>query len=501
MSQLYANNASALLISDLLVADATITLAPGEGDQFPLPDAGDDTSFSMMTLEDVGGNIEIVKMTERSGDILTIERAQEDTAPAGFAIGSRVECRLTAGSLANFKQVADQYELRGDLIDSDGIRLWHQQDPSTYQFFTLRYYTLDVLGVPIMQIESPPGIDGLSVFFTVTGPDGTLKHATFNPDFSNTAPVPATGQVAFTAPGVVAWNTINGGLVNPTMYGSWENDVPSNTFKLQFAANKTNPVSFEFRPRDEFEAEHPVLINKDGSITARSLYQLQSSYDGTYSEAKPVDISYGLSTTRPGDTDVVRFIRSNYSTALRQMEYHFITNYVTSTDPVVYSSRIVKLNAEGTISVPVGPTDDSHLTNKQYVDNIALGTSTGEGLNIMAEKLYGRTVLFNNAGGANNDGTIYTLDSGLAFSDFYSVEVTFISSNGMYSMTLDTQTLADKGYTEGWTVIPSDGTGQDNRIAWWNPRSDTTFDTGEASLNSGKCVRIIGRFPKNAGGV
>ena len=108
MSQIYANNASSLLIADLLVADTTITLAPGEGDQFPLPDAGDDLSFTMCTLEDVGGNIEIVKMTERSGDILTIVRAQEDTAPAGFGIGSRVECRLTAGSLANFKQIASR---------------------------------------------------------------------------------------------------------------------------------------------------------------------------------------------------------------------------------------------------------------------------------------------------------------------------------------------------------------------------------------------------------
>src|SRR5210317_1867002 len=111
MSQLFTNNASALLISDLLVADTTITLAPGEGDQFPLPDSGDDESFAMLTLEDVGGNIEIVKMPERSGDILTIIRGQESTIPSGFATGSRVEARLTAGSLDNFKQVADQYDL------------------------------------------------------------------------------------------------------------------------------------------------------------------------------------------------------------------------------------------------------------------------------------------------------------------------------------------------------------------------------------------------------
>lgn len=502
MSQLYANNASSLLISDLLVADTTITVAPGEGDQFPLPDAGDATSFSMMTLEDVGGNIEIVKMTERSGDILTIVRAQEDTAPAGFGIGSRVECRLTAGSLDNFKQIADQYELRGDLIDSDGLRLWHQQDPSTYQFFTLRYYTLDVFGIPIMQIESPPGIDGLSVFFTVTGPDGTLKHATLNPDFSNSAPAPATGEVAFTAPGVFAWNTINGGLFNPSMYASWEKDVSTNTFKLQFAANKTNPVSFEFQCRDEFEAVHAVLLNKDGSVTANTQYQIINSHSGTYTEAKPMDIAFGLSTLRPGDTDFLRFRRDNQETALRQLGYEFSTTTEVSSDPVTYETRTVLINPNGTVSATPSPTQDQHLTNKLYVDSVASGASTGEGLNIMAASLYGRTVLWNNAAG-DNSGTTKTITAGNKFSDFYEIEITFYDSgnDNFYSMIIDTDTLTDKGYTTGWAVIPNAGTGQDNRLAYWHPLSDTTFKATHDNLSNGKAVRVIGKFPKNAGGV
>ena len=59
MSQLFTNNGSSLLVEDLLVADTTVNLAPGEGDQFPLPDPGDDDSFAMLTLEDVGGNFEV----------------------------------------------------------------------------------------------------------------------------------------------------------------------------------------------------------------------------------------------------------------------------------------------------------------------------------------------------------------------------------------------------------------------------------------------------------
>ena len=99
MSQLFTNNASSVLVEDLLSSATSINLGPGEGEQFPLPDSGDPTSYAILTLEDVNGNFEIVKLTERTGDLLTIERAQENTIAAGFATGSRVECRLTAGAL------------------------------------------------------------------------------------------------------------------------------------------------------------------------------------------------------------------------------------------------------------------------------------------------------------------------------------------------------------------------------------------------------------------
>jgi hypothetical protein len=76
VSQLFTNNASSVLVEDLLVAATSVNLGPGEGDQFPLPDSGDPTSYAILTLEDVNGNFEIVKLTERTGDLLTIERAQ-----------------------------------------------------------------------------------------------------------------------------------------------------------------------------------------------------------------------------------------------------------------------------------------------------------------------------------------------------------------------------------------------------------------------------------------
>ena len=502
MSQLYANNASALLIEDLLVSDTTVTLAPGEGDAFPLPDAGDDTSFALLTLEDVGGNIEIVKMTERSGDILTIVRAQESTIPSGFATGSRIEARLTAGSLANFKQVADQYELRGDVIDSDGLRLWHQQDPSTYQFFKIRYYTDDAFGIPWLHFEAPPGITGLSIWQSVTAPDGSLRGAGLIQDSQNVAPFPALGNPSWQVPGTIRWTTINTALISPVMYGSFEYDVPTTTFKFQFAANKTNPISFEFRCRDEFEVEHNILFNKDGSLSARRNLQIANGSQGTYPNADPINILALPGIVNAGTTDYLYFQGDDHGNRIRELGYWFSTRYqVADSDPVTYASAQIIFQPIGTIYASAPPAEPEDLTNKQYVDNAISTATTGAGLNTLVAQFYGRTVLWNNDAGVI-DGSTQTLTGG-AFSDFYEIEVTFNDTgNGyFYSKVIDTQTLADKGYSTGWVIIENAGTGQDNRLAYFNPKSDTTFTADHANLSAARAVRIIGKFPKNAGGV
>jgi len=501
MSQLFTNNASALLISDLLVADTTITLAPGEGDQFPLPDSGDDESFAMLTLEDVGGNIEIVKMPERSGDILTIIRGQESTIPSGFATGSRVEARLTAGSLDNFKQVADQYDLRGDVIDSDGFRIWHQQDPSTYQFFNLRYYTADAAGIPWLHIESPPGITGLSVWNSVTAPDGSTRGAGLLQDYDNVAPFPALGEVAWSCPGVIRVLTVKNPTTSPQMFQSFDDDVPTSTFKYQFAANKTNPVSYEFRCRDEFEVEHNVLFNKDGSLTAKRTLQIVNGSSETYPNAGAVNMLFAPGVFDAGVADYLYFLADGKETRERELGFWFQTRYqVEQSDPVTFADANIIFTKIGNINTPTPPTEPGHLTNKAYVDQAIADGSTGTGLAQLASDLYGRTILWNNDAGVI-DGSTQTLTGGV-FSEFYTIEVTFYDAGNdyFYSTRIDTQTLADKGFSTGWCIIPNKGTGNDNRLAYWNPRSDSTFTATHDNASDTRCVRVLGINPKNPGG-
>jgi hypothetical protein len=90
------NNASGTLATAINASDTGIVLTTGNGASFPTLGASD---YFYATLESTGGTLEVVKATARSGDSLTIVRAQEGTTANSFAAGSRFELRVTAQSV------------------------------------------------------------------------------------------------------------------------------------------------------------------------------------------------------------------------------------------------------------------------------------------------------------------------------------------------------------------------------------------------------------------
>lgn len=97
----WKNNASSTMASGITNVATQVTVQAGQGALFPSPTAG---QYAVITLEDVSGNIEITQCTGRTGDTLTIVRAQESTTGLAFSSGSRVECRVTAGVLTALLQ-------------------------------------------------------------------------------------------------------------------------------------------------------------------------------------------------------------------------------------------------------------------------------------------------------------------------------------------------------------------------------------------------------------
>jgi hypothetical protein len=78
-----------------------MTVATGTGAQFPTLGASD---YFYATLESSQGTQEIVKVTARSGDNLTIVRAQDGSTANSFGIGARIELRINAAATTDFLQ-------------------------------------------------------------------------------------------------------------------------------------------------------------------------------------------------------------------------------------------------------------------------------------------------------------------------------------------------------------------------------------------------------------
>ena len=91
---LFANNARSTLRSAITAASPALLLQIGTGELFPTPGEGD--TF-LATLQDSAGRIEIVEISGRSGDQLTVlQRGLDGTSAKTFEPGTVVSMRVTA---------------------------------------------------------------------------------------------------------------------------------------------------------------------------------------------------------------------------------------------------------------------------------------------------------------------------------------------------------------------------------------------------------------------
>lgn len=119
----FTNNASGVLASSITTSSTSITLTTGQGSLFPSLAAGE---FFYATLVDSSNNYEIVKVTARSTDVMTVVRAQDNTSARAFAGGDRFELRPVAAAMVALLQDAKDYTdtSAGGLINA------HISDPT-----------------------------------------------------------------------------------------------------------------------------------------------------------------------------------------------------------------------------------------------------------------------------------------------------------------------------------------------------------------------------------
>ena len=104
MSVKFSNNGHSTLAASLTSSGTSITVASGHGARFPSLSSGE---YFYATLIDASNNLEIVKVTARSSDVLTVTRAQEGTTARAYAIGDRIELRVTAQGLSDLIGTVD----------------------------------------------------------------------------------------------------------------------------------------------------------------------------------------------------------------------------------------------------------------------------------------------------------------------------------------------------------------------------------------------------------
>jgi len=92
------NDAVSRIASGISSSATSIVLTPGTGLLFPTLSSGD---YFPATLIKSDGSREIVRVTARSTDVLTVVRAQEGTVALTFNANDRIELRLTAGTFTD----------------------------------------------------------------------------------------------------------------------------------------------------------------------------------------------------------------------------------------------------------------------------------------------------------------------------------------------------------------------------------------------------------------
>lgn len=99
----FANGATGALNAPISAGDTSLTLQSGQGALFPNPSGSQQFALTL-TNKATGLINEIMYCTARSGDTLTVVRAQEGTSAVSWAAGDFANNYLTAGTAAAFLQ-------------------------------------------------------------------------------------------------------------------------------------------------------------------------------------------------------------------------------------------------------------------------------------------------------------------------------------------------------------------------------------------------------------
>ncbi|NTE96681.1 hypothetical protein [Agrobacterium tumefaciens] len=98
MAVKFSNNAKTKLVAAINSTDTVVRITAGTGELFPILDKEGD--WFPLAITNESAQLEIVRATSRTGDAITVQRAQEGTQARAYSFGDAVYLPATAGALA-----------------------------------------------------------------------------------------------------------------------------------------------------------------------------------------------------------------------------------------------------------------------------------------------------------------------------------------------------------------------------------------------------------------
>ena len=279
MGIVFKNNAKTTLASSLSNSATSATVT--DGSVFPSLSAGE---FFLVTFDD-GTNNEICKCTARSGNTLTIVRAQESTTARAFSSGDSAEGRVTAGVLEQI-----------------------QENIASKSANQTVFNTTTSGGATTYNIGTNPGVEANAMVFL----NGVLQHhdtLSFSGTNLTFDAAPANGL----ALEVIIDNLINLQSSNLTVDSFTAADVsgsPQTDFTLSDTpAAETNLIVFVdgvFQDQDAYTISSNTLTITTGVIAGRgvTVYVINPVNIGTPSDSTVTSAKLSGNITMPGTLTV-----------------------------------------------------------------------------------------------------------------------------------------------------------------------------------------------------
>lgn len=244
MAQILKNNVSGVLSTQLNSADTSMVLV--DASNFPAPTGGD---FYLLTLVGLNTNgqeatWEVVKVTAKAINTLSITRAQESTTNQLWPVGTAVQMRLTAGSVATKDDLTTKQPLDAELTAIAALAgtsgLLKKTAANTWSLDTTAYTTnvgdVTLTGAQTLTNKTLTGYT--ETVYNLAGTDiavanGTIQTKTLSANTTFTESLAdgqsvilgiTAGAFSITWPSVT-WTKVGGSGVAPTLTSSGVNWV------------------------------------------------------------------------------------------------------------------------------------------------------------------------------------------------------------------------------------------------------------------------------------